>query len=149
MNAYIIYDSLSGNTKRVADLIKATLEHANLADLTIVMCNLNVSDYKIPHLNEEDYVFIGDWTCDYGNATEAVLSFIDMNECMLLNNRHVFAFGTGETQWGEEHFCGAVDTIRNELGIIHEGLKIEQYPASDEQELEIKKWTLSTLKEIN
>ena len=50
-------------------------------------------------------------------------------------------FGTGETQWGEEYYCGAVRRMAAFFGTRYPRLEIEQMPHGERDALKIRRWT--------
>lgn len=71
MKIYIMCDSLTGNTKRLAEVIET--EYA---------------DKIVDHLEDADIVFVGSWT-DKGLCSKKTKLFLEQ-----LNHRKVFLFGT-------------------------------------------------------
>ena len=57
MNAIVIYESLTGNTRKAAELIGAELTRAGV---TATVCAITAIDYQA--LAEADLVVIGSWT---------------------------------------------------------------------------------------
>src|SRR5690606_14919538 len=54
---------------------------------------------------------------------------------------HVAVFGTGETQWGEEYYCGAVRRMAAFFDTGYPRLEIEQMPHGNRDTLKIERWT--------
>lgn len=50
-------------------------------------------------------------------------------------------FGTGETQWGEENYCGAARRIAAFFGTRYPRLEIEQMPHGERDASKIQHWT--------
>ncbi|MGO1893530.1 MAG: flavodoxin, partial [Luteimonas sp.] len=50
-------------------------------------------------------------------------------------------FGTGETQWGEEYYCGAVRRMAAFFDTAYPRLEIEQMPHGERDALKIERWT--------
>lgn len=71
MKMFIKYDSLTGNTKMLAEAIKNKYKN-----------NLTES------LEEADLVFVGSWT-NRGNCTDNIKKFLQT-----INNKKIFLFGT-------------------------------------------------------
>jgi predicted ribonucleotide reductase-associated flavodoxin len=50
-------------------------------------------------------------------------------------------FGTGETQWGDEYYCGAVRRMAAFFGSRHPRLEIEQMPHGERDATKARRWT--------
>ena len=79
MKVSIIYDSVTGNTKKLADLLKERF--------------LNRVE-----INEADIVFVGSWT-DKGNPSEEI-----QEELKKIKNKKIFYFGTCGFGGSKEYF---------------------------------------------
>ncbi|WP_167629884.1 flavodoxin [Listeria valentina] len=121
MRILLAYDSLSGNTKMVADLILERLEALG-HDVTAFRV---APDADYPLDESFDLYMLGAWTVDYGRTPPDMKDFIAE---LGGKPEHVALFGTGETQWGIENFCGAVDRMKRFFGTDYPTLKIEQMP---------------------
>ncbi|WP_239255767.1 flavodoxin [Listeria ilorinensis] len=138
MRILLAYDSLSGNTKLVADEIKKEF----------VAYGHDVTDFRVSPLaeypldEEYDLYVLGAWTVDYGRTPEDMKDFIAELE---IKPEHVALFGTGETQWGVEFFCGAVDRMQKYFGSTYPTLKIEQMPHTKEDAEQIKRFVQEVL----
>ena len=55
--------------------------------------------------------------------------------------RKVGVFGTGETQWGEEYWCGALRRMAAFFGSRYPRLEIEQMPLGERDALKVRRWT--------
>ncbi|WP_088840859.1 flavodoxin [Listeria sp. ILCC797] len=137
MRILLAYDSLSGNTKLVADEITAelrTLGH-DVTDFRVA------GDANYPLDESYDLYILGAWTVDYGRTPPDMKDFI----YELGKPSHVALFGTGETQWGVENFCGAVDRMQKFFGTTYPTLKIEQMPHTEKDRQAIKKYVQQVL----
>ncbi len=79
MKVSIIYDSITGNTKMLADLIKGKF-------------------VDVVGIDEADIVFVGSWT-DKGNPSEKI-----QNELRKIRNKKIFYFGTCGFGGSKEYF---------------------------------------------
>lgn len=120
----ILVESLSGNTKRIAEIIQGEVGgelHTRRTAPT-----------------DAEFYFIGTYTIGYGSAPKPILRWVEDNPQV---EGRTAVFGSGETQWGEENFCGAVDVVAEKTKSKFEVLKIEQYPAQKRQIDKIKEWS--------
>ena len=79
MKVSIIYDSITGNTKMLADLIKGKF-------------------VDVVGIDEADIVFVGSWT-DKGNPSQKI-----QNELRKIRNKKIFYFGTCGFGGSKEYF---------------------------------------------
>lgn len=98
---------------------------------------VNVPDY--------DYVFLGTFTWDYGYTPDEVKDFIYR---VGYKPDNIAVFGTGDTQFGEEHhYCMAVDKLVTFYNSKWSGLKIEQSPRGTQEE-NVKQWVRGVLEDV-
>ncbi|WP_163654505.1 flavodoxin [Listeria sp. PSOL-1] len=121
MKILLAYDSLSGNTKAVAEEIERLLQEQ---DHEVTTFRVSPSA-NYPLDKAYDLYMLGAWTVDYGRTPTDMKDFIAELE---MKPKHVALFGTGETQWGIENFCGAVDRMSQYFKSDYPTLKIEQMP---------------------
>lgn len=137
MNAVIAYHTYSGNTQEIAELI----------EFELIKYIKNVSMHRIGidspvRLHEDDILFLGTFTWDYGKVPDEVKDFIAE---LGYKPHRVAVFGSGDTQFGgEELFCKAVDKLSNFYNSRAGSLKIEQSPRGM-QEKNIINWTKEVL----
>ncbi|WP_338650001.1 flavodoxin [Listeria seeligeri] len=133
MRILLAYDSLSGNTKMVADEIETILVSKGH-----VVVSLRVSSLAEYPLDEDfDLYMLGAWTVDYGRTPPDMKDFIAE---LAVKPKNVAIFGTGETQWGMEFYCGAVDRMATYFGTSYPTLKIEQMPHTEQDTTDITNW---------
>ncbi|MBC1580025.1 flavodoxin [Listeria seeligeri] len=133
MRILLAYDSLSGNTKMVADEIETILVSKGH-----VVVSLRVSPLAEYPLDEDfDLYMLGAWTVDYGRTPPDMKDFIAE---LAVKPKNVAIFGTGETQWGMEFYCGAVDRMATYFGTSYPTLKIEQMPHTEQDTTDITNW---------
>lgn len=134
-NIAIIYTSYGGNTRDLAEIIKLKLEECGLNAHTY--SNKDVIDYE-----NYDYFLFGSLTWVDGKLPIQMRKL--MKDILIENPRNIkraSLFGTGETQWGMENYCKAVDEMAYHLSknniIVDFKLKIEQNPLGKEKQIEI------------
>jgi len=126
MNISIIYGSTTGNTERVADMIKGQLtDH----DVNIV----NVADVKDDDYNDAELVLLGSSTWGYGELQDDFAIHYDTLSNVQLAGKNVAVFGCGDEDGFADVFCEAVTLISEkaeECGatIVAEGLKVNGNP---------------------
>lgn len=136
MTVLVAVDSESGNTYEMALEVAAALRD-NGAD--VLQHRIN-GPGSLPAPLRVDLAFVGTYTWGYGEPPAATERF--MREHAL--DCPVAAFGSGETQWGEEHFCGAVDRLIGHYGSPFPGFRQEQMPNS-RQRAELRAWARHVL----
>lgn len=145
MNILLVFDSLSGNTKQVADIIAR--EITSTPDCFLDIVNITVENPSFEIMSKQyDLVLLGSWTEGRGRVPPEIKSFI-MDWVTKNSNKHenVASFGTGETQFGEEYYCGAAKRIGRFFSTKYPILKIEQFVHGDSI-LKVKKWIRDILK---
>jgi len=137
----ILYHSMSGNTRALAELI-----HKYIVDMgyDASICNI----HSIDEVENYKHIIIGTFT--WG---EGVLPFDFRNFLRWLLKENDFdlpsfsVFGTGDTQW--THFCRAVDEteyhISKKSKVLNK-LKIEQHPINQKEKVE--EFVRKTIKEV-
>ena len=88
----VVYNSLTGNTKMLADTIKSVL----------------------PNNNNDDIVFVGFWT-DKGNADSKTIEYLK-----LLRNKKLFLFGTCGFGGSEAYFDRILTNVRSNIDSSNE-----------------------------
>lgn len=126
----LAYDSLSGNTKSVADIIFNHLIERGVCKKNITLIHTTLKNYNTINLsNSYDFVIIGTWTSGRGRVPPSMKNFfkllIDNN---IINAHNSLFFGTGESQFGEEYYCKACINMSNYIKCEYPYLLIEQYP---------------------
>lgn len=139
MKVLVAVDSESGNTQEIATEVIAALQDAGCEVLTHRI-NGKEPYQELPGL---DLVFIGTYTWGYGEPPPATEWFMTENSFSC----PVACFGSGETQWGEEYFCGAVDRLSRHYGSPFPVFKQEQMPNS-RQRTHIRAWASQVLSTV-
>lgn len=138
MGKYIIcYQSYSGNTMELAELIQEELKEVGInADLH------RIGTSPLPQLESYDFLFIGTSTWGKGESPEEIKVFARNTN---YKPKKVAVFGTGDTQFGgDDLFCYAAVRLSNFYKSQYPVLKIEQSPEG--QEGSVKKWIQEVLK---
>jgi predicted ribonucleotide reductase-associated flavodoxin len=128
MKILIAYESLSGHTQVLANYIFEQLKDKYSVEIKNILLDDKVGNY--------DLYLLGTWTCGLGETPANMKTFCQS----LPNGICVAAFGTGETQWGMDYFCGAARRIANHFKSPYPVLRIEQMLANDFQKTQVNQW---------
>ncbi len=134
MTVLVAVDSESGNTFEMALEIREAMRSAG-AD--VIMHRINSSE-PLNLRRTPDLAFVGAYTWGYGDPPEDTVRFMREHP---LDGCKVACFGSGETQWGEEYFCGAVDRLITSYGSPFMGFRQEQMPNS-RQRAQLREWAI-------
>jgi flavodoxin I len=146
MRILLAFTSLSGNTRDVARLIRARCEarghavdwiEADIADLTAAGPDAR-----------HDLYLLGTWSDNAGRTPGEMKRFIGELVDTVGRPANVAVFGTGETQWGEAYYCGAVRRIARFFDSPYPRLEIEQMPHGQRDAQRIQQWTDQILTSI-
>nr|WP_254782443.1 flavodoxin domain-containing protein [Bacillus sp. OK048] len=124
MKVAIIYSSVTGNTKELAEeLYQILLEE--VTDVSI----FRIEKFPLSHLGKFDAVMIGTYTWGNGEIPKEMWDLYQAFE--LLNKKDITTavFGTGDSFYPK--FCGAVDQFRDMLYVhtsLAATLKVELLP---------------------
>ncbi len=138
LSVIIVYVSISGNTREVAQMLAEELErHVGRVKLYNILGN-----EPIPDVQAYDAMFIGSYTWDNGQTPFDVKDFVaDLG----YKPENVFVFGTGDTQFGgDDMFCLAAEKLARFYRSPLPPLKVEQSPRG-EQEQEVVNWMKGVL----
>ena len=98
-NFSIIFSSLTGNTKKLADTIHEMLPHDK--------CDyFGENDSRVP---QSDLLYIGFWT-DKGNADHKTLELLAK-----LKNKKIFLFGTAGVGGSDVYFKKSLEQVRQSI----------------------------------
>lgn len=140
MKILLAYASLSGGTKKLADQISDYLKQTGQHDITTV--HVTKKDYDIQTLFSSSYdlYIFGTWTANKGRGAPRMRRFIK-EMVLFLNNKpkNVAVFGTGDTQWGTDVYCGGAKRMHDFFNSQYPLLLVEQFPTSQDQQA-IKDW---------
>lgn len=144
MHALIAYASLSGNTHELARMVAARCS-AHGYRVTL----LEVDDARAATLAAQPYdrLLLGCWTDNAGRTPAEMKQFVAAlrDAAALPAPDCVAVFGTGETQWGLEYYCGAAHRLARYFGSPHPVLEIEQMPHGQADAHAIHHWTDAVL----
>ncbi|WP_100332979.1 flavodoxin domain-containing protein [Bacillus alkalisoli] len=102
MKCAIIYSSVTGNTKELAEQIY-TIFLSRFVDVHL----FSIHEFKLPHLSKYDAVVIGTYSWGNGEIPEEMQKLYNTFSDFLKSNVVTAVFGTGDSFY--PHYCGAVD----------------------------------------
>ena len=137
MKALVAFSSLSGNTRDVAHHISDRLTELGWA---VDWFEIGMTDFKQIAGRVYDLAYLGSWSVDAGRTPGEVKDFVAQWTQQDLARPPVAVFGTGETQWGEEYYCGAAHRLAKFFQSPFAVLEIEQMPHSEAERQHIKQW---------
>ncbi|AXI82999.1 flavodoxin [Xylella taiwanensis] len=140
MRILLALASLSGNTREVARVVTARCEEGGH---TVDWIETDLQTLAGQNVDPRTYTLFlfGTWT-DNGGRTP-----FEMKRCiaelleLIGKPACVAVFGTGETQWGHEYYCGAVHRIADFFASRFPRLLIEQMPHGERDVRAIVEWT--------
>lgn len=144
MDILLAYDSLSGNTREVAELIGAECELLGHRVVSVFVTVESLFDVVADERAARafDLYLLGSWSDNGGRTPPEMKEFIaELFGDDGFRPEHVAVFGTGETQWGEEYYCGAVHRMARFFNSRYPKLTIEQMPAAPRDAAAIADWT--------
>ncbi|OWQ52262.1 flavodoxin [Stenotrophomonas maltophilia] len=145
MHLLLAFASLSGNTREVAMLIRSRCEALGHR---VDWLDVDAGDVAVALAGEAPALcLLGSWTDNAGRTPAEMKDGV-----AALRDRFglplpfpVAVFGTGETQWGEEYYCGAAHRLARFFSSLHPVLEIEQMPHGAEDTHTIHQWTDTVL----
>ncbi|MCD7098080.1 flavodoxin [Stenotrophomonas sp. MMGLT7] len=147
MHILLAYASLSGNTREVARQIAG---HCEAAGHEVVQLHTDIQTLDgvlgdPARAARFDLHLLGSWTDNAGRTPSEMKRYIEALVAAAGREIDVAVFGTGETQWGMEYYCGAVKRIARFFGSRHPALEIEQMPHGERDAARIAQWTAGVL----
>lgn len=140
MRMLIAYLSYSGNTEEIAELITAACRQEG-----IVVDMYEIGFGSMPDIAAYDVICLGTFTWDYGATPEEVKDFVAE---IGYKPERVAIFGSGDTQFGgEDMFCAAVEKLVRFYHSPWAGLKIEQSPRGQQEQL-VHEWIEGVLHDV-
>ncbi|KAF1686944.1 flavodoxin [Pseudoxanthomonas broegbernensis] len=138
MRILIAFTSLSGNTRDVARQVRARCEALGHRVSWVEAGVDTLADAGDPR---HDLYVLGAWTDNAGRTPGEMKALIADLVAAVGKPAPLAVFGTGETQWGEEYYCGAVRRIAAFFGTRYPCLEIEQMPHGERDASRIQHWT--------
>ena len=139
MRILLAFTSLSGNTRDVARMVRARCEELGHA-VSWIETDIQKLAQAVPDPRHDLYL-LGAWTDNAGRTPSEMKHFIaDLVEAVGKPQR-LAVFGTGETQWGEEYYCGAVRRMAAFFDTRYPRLEIEQMPHGERDATKVRRWT--------
>ena len=138
MRILIAFASLSGNTRDVARQLRAACERRGHA-VGLVEVDIQGLAAAGPDPRHDLYL-LGAWSDNGGRTPAEMKRFIGEFVEAVGRPPRVAVFGTGETQWGEQYYCGAVRRIARFFDSPFPRLEIEQMPHGQRDAARIQAW---------
>lgn len=144
MRILLALASLSGNTRDVA---RAVAAHCRAAGHALDWLETDVETLAGRGLDPHGYdlFLLGAWTDNAGRTPAEMKRFIAELVALAGKPPRVAVFGTGETQWGQEYYCGAVHRMAEFFASPFPRLLIEQMPHGERDAAAIQAWTTQVL----
>ncbi len=140
MRILLAHTSLSGNTRDVARAIHARCEELGHT-VTWIDADIQTLAKACPDGAAHDLYVLGSWSINAGRTPPEMKRFIEDLVAAVGKPERLAVFGTGETQWGEENYCGAARRIAAFFGTRYPRLEIEQMPHGEHDATKIQRWT--------
>jgi len=145
MHILLAFASLSGNTREVAMLVRARCEALGHR---VDWLDVDAGDIALAlPADPPALCLLGSWTDNAGRTPaemkDGVAALRDRFGLPLPFPAAVF--GTGETQWGEEYYCGAAHRLARFFHSPYPVLEIEQMPHGAADTHAIHHWTDAVL----
>ena len=139
MRILLAFTSLSGNTRDLARTVRARCEERGHA---VSWIDTDVQGLAAAGPDpRHDLYLLGAWSDNAGRTPPEMKRFIAELVDAVGKPERLAVFGTGETQWGEEYYCGAIRRIAAFFGSGCPRLEIEQMPHGERDALRIRHWT--------
>jgi len=139
MRILIAFASLSGNTRDLARMVRARCEERRHA-VDWVETDIEGLAAAGPDPRHDLYL-LGSWSDNAGRTPPEMKRFIrELVDAVGMPSR-LAVFGTGETQWGQAYYCGAVRRIAAFFDTRHPRLEIEQMPHGERDAEKVRRWT--------
>jgi len=138
----VAFSSLSGNTRDLARQVRA---HCQAHGHQVSWIEAGVHALADAGDPRHDLYLLGSWTDNAGRTPPEMKALLaDLVEAVG-KPPAVAVFGTGETQWGEEYYCGAVRRMAAFFGSTWPRLEVEQMPHGQRDASRIQQWTTRVL----
>ena len=139
MRILIAHASLSGNTRELARMVRARCEARGHA-VSWVETDIQELADACPDPRHDLYL-LGTWTDNAGRTPPEMKRFIAELVAAVGKPPQLAVFGTGETQWGEAYWCGALRRMADFFASRYPRLEIEQMPHGERDALKVQRWT--------
>ncbi|KAF1016830.1 MAG: Flavodoxin [Stenotrophomonas maltophilia] len=139
LEVLVVVASLSGNTRELGRMIAARCRQAGHR-----VHWHEADDLRQPPplaTADADLVLLGSWTDNGGRTPSEMKAWVAQQAEAGATLPHVAVFGTGETQWGLEYYCGAVHRLGRYFCSAYPPLQIEQMPHGQRHADLITAWT--------
>ena len=140
MRILLAHTSLSGNTRDVARAIHARCEALGHT-VTWIDADIQTLAKACPDGAAHDLYVLGSWSINAGRTPPEMKRFIEDLVAAVGKPDRLAVFGTGETQWGEEYYCGAVRRMAAFFDTRYPRLEIEQMPHGERDATKVRRWT--------
>lgn len=131
LNVLIAFESMSGNTMEVAEIIERIAQE----DGHNVTKHRIGSKTSFPVVSDYDVFILGTYTWGKGMTPKRTKSFVAQ---VGYKPETVYVFGTGDTQFGgSELFCAAATKLGKFYNTPYPVLKIEQSPRGTQEEMTV------------
>ncbi len=139
----IVVASLSGNTRELGRMIAGRCRAAGHA---VYWQEADAADpSEALAADQADLVLLGSWTDNAGRTPSEMKAWIAATAERGQRPAQMAVFGTGETQWGQEYYCGAVQRLIRYFNSTYPPLRIEQMPHGERHAAAIAEWTAAVL----
>jgi flavodoxin I len=128
MKVAIIYTSVTGNTKELAEELYRIFFHHSVT-ITIH----RIGEFPVSQIHQYDAIVIGTYTWGNGTIPEEMWRLYQELESLERKDMITAVFGTGDTCYPK--YCGAVDLFRDMLYVqtnLAATLKVELTPQSQD-----------------
>jgi flavodoxin I len=124
MKIAIVYSSVTGNTKELAEMI-----YRNFIGRSVDVLIYTIEDFSLEFLNIFDAIAIGTYTWGEGEIPKEMWKLYQGFEELYNKDLVTAVFGTGDSFY--PNYCGAVDLFRDMLYVhtnLAATLKVELLP---------------------
>lgn len=148
MHILIAFASLSGNTREAARLLAAHCRGRGHA-VDWIEADADPAELLSVLGRPHDRHLFGAWTDNAGRTPAEMKELVALlrDSDRIPSPETVAVFGTGETQWGQEYYCGAAHRLARYFASPYPVLEIEQMPHGDADRQAIQHWADQVLAE--
>lgn len=148
MHILIAFASLSGNTRETARLLATHCRGRGHA-VDWIEADADPAELLSVLGRPHDRHLFGAWTDNAGRTPAEMKELVALlrDSDRIPPPETVAVFGTGETQWGQEYYCGAAHRLARYFASPYPVLEIEQMPHGDADRQAIQHWADQVLAE--